>query len=166
MSTITTFGLLSSSTHGDTTNVLLSPSASLAEPWVQGTPLRLLRLEAAALFVTSLFAFRAFDGSWWMFVAFFLVPDLAMLGYLAGPQWGARAYNAAHTLTIPLILGVLAALNEQWSWLPILTVWTAHIGFDRMLGYGLKYGNAFGSTHLGRIGRYRAGVEPEGGVVD
>jgi hypothetical protein len=28
-------------------------------------------------------------------------------------------------------------------------VWAAHIGFDRLLGYGLKYPAAFGVTHLG-----------------
>jgi hypothetical protein len=33
------------------------------------------------------------------------------------------------------------------------TIWVAHIGFDRMLGYGLKYPTAFSDTHLGRIGR-------------
>jgi hypothetical protein len=32
-------------------------------------------------------------------------------------------------------------------------VWAAHIGLDRMLGYGLKYAAGFGYTHLGRIGR-------------
>ena len=32
-------------------------------------------------------------------------------------------------------------------------IWAAHIGFDRLLGYGLKYGAGFGFTHLGRIGR-------------
>jgi hypothetical protein len=37
--------------------------------------------------------------------------------------------------------------------LAIAAVWAAHIGFDRMLGYGLKYSSAFGDTHLGRIGR-------------
>jgi Domain of unknown function (DUF4260) len=31
-----------------------------------------------------------------------------------------------------------------------------HIGLDRMLGYGLKYGTAFGDTHLGRVGDERA----------
>jgi len=29
---------------------------------------------------------------------------------------------------------------------------SAHIGFDRALGYGLKYSKGFGYTHLGRIG--------------
>lgn len=32
-------------------------------------------------------------------------------------------------------------------------IWTAHIGFDRMMGYGLKYSAGFGFTHLGVIGR-------------
>ena len=31
----------------------------------------------------------------------------------------------------------------------------AHIGLDRMLGYGLKSSEAFGITHLGPIGRAR-----------
>lgn len=34
-------------------------------------------------------------------------------------------------------------------------IWVAHIGFDRALGYGLKYASGFGDTHLGRIGRAR-----------
>ena len=32
-------------------------------------------------------------------------------------------------------------------------IWIAHIGFDRALGYGLKYATGFRDTHLGRIGR-------------
>jgi hypothetical protein len=37
--------------------------------------------------------------------------------------------------------------------LALALIWLAHIGFDRMLGYGLKYQSGFGDTHLGRIGR-------------
>jgi hypothetical protein len=36
--------------------------------------------------------------------------------------------------------------------LSIALIWMAHIGFDRALGYGLKYSAGFGFTHLGRIG--------------
>jgi hypothetical protein len=32
-------------------------------------------------------------------------------------------------------------------------IWCAHIGLDRAIGYGLKYGASFGHTRLGRIGR-------------
>ncbi|MGB8400729.1 DUF4260 family protein [Bradyrhizobium sp.] len=35
----------------------------------------------------------------------------------------------------------------------IAMIWLAHIGFDRALGYGLKYQAGFGFTHLGRIGK-------------
>jgi hypothetical protein len=31
-------------------------------------------------------------------------------------------------------------------------VWLAHIGVDRLLGYGLKYNDNFQHTHLGWIG--------------
>jgi hypothetical protein len=33
--------------------------------------------------------------------------------------------------------------------LSIALIWVAHIGFDRALGYGLKYATAFKHTHLG-----------------
>jgi len=35
----------------------------------------------------------------------------------------------------------------------ISIIWIAHIGFDRSLGYGLKYADGFGYTHLGLIGK-------------
>ncbi len=36
---------------------------------------------------------------------------------------------------------------------PIALIWAAHIGFDRLVGYGLKYSEAFGATHLGWKGK-------------
>jgi hypothetical protein len=34
----------------------------------------------------------------------------------------------------------------------LAVIWLAHIGFDRLMGYGLKYATAFGHTHLGMLG--------------
>jgi hypothetical protein len=34
----------------------------------------------------------------------------------------------------------------------IAIIWLAHIGMDRVVGYGLKYSAGFGFTHLGRVG--------------
>jgi hypothetical protein len=34
----------------------------------------------------------------------------------------------------------------------VAIIWAAHIGFDRVLGYGLKYPTAFADTHLSQIG--------------
>jgi hypothetical protein len=33
----------------------------------------------------------------------------------------------------------------------LCVIWVAHIGFDRLLGYGLKYPTAFKDTHLGKV---------------
>ena len=35
----------------------------------------------------------------------------------------------------------------------LAAIWVAHIGFDRVLGYGLKFEAGFGETHLGRVGK-------------
>lgn len=35
--------------------------------------------------------------------------------------------------------------------LMISLIWIAHIGMDRMLGYGLKYPTKFQDTHLNRV---------------
>ena len=61
-----------------------------------------------------------------------------------GLGWGVFA------LALLLALGVLAA--TPWAVAGGL-IWFAHIGFDRALGYGLKYAAGFGNTHLGRVGR-------------
>lgn len=93
---------------------------------------------------------------WWWYVGLFLAPDLSMLGYLVGARAGALAYNLAHTTVGGLLLLAVAAV--AWPQ-PALAraglIWCAHIGLDRVLGYGLKSGSDFGLTHLGRVGRTR-----------
>jgi hypothetical protein len=54
---------------------------------------------------------------------------------------------------VPAALAVSALLLGANAELPIALIWINHIGIDRMLGYGLKYSNGFGWTHLGRLGR-------------
>ena len=70
-----------------------------------------------------------------------------MLGYLAGSCWGARFYNAVHTYVLPGALA-LSALHAN-GLLPFALIWINPIGVDRSLGYGLKYSDGFGFTHLG-----------------
>lgn len=122
---------------------------------VQGGVRLLLRAEGAALLVFAMLAYAQLaPDQWGRFAMLLLLPDLAMLGYLAGPAIGARAYNAAHSVVGPLLLASVGfALPAQAGLLwPLAAIWLAHIGLDRMLGYGLKYGNSFGHTHLGRLG--------------
>jgi len=120
-------------------------------------PVRLvLRLEGLALLTTSILIYAvmlAADGV--TFAALFLAPDLAFLGYLAGPRMGSIAYNATHATLGPLALAAVGVLVAPAA-LPAACIWLAHIGMDRALGYGLKYTSAFGDTHLGRVGRHPA----------
>jgi Domain of unknown function (DUF4260) len=117
----------------------------------------LLRLEGLGIAAVSAFMFARTGVSWWLFLGLWLVPDLSMLGYLAGSCRGARIYNALHTYAGPVALGVCAyVLHANVVVLAIALTWANHIGVDRLLGYGLKYGDGFGFTHLGRVGKARS----------
>jgi hypothetical protein len=115
----------------------------------------LLRIEGLAVFAAALIAYQVLGGNWWIFALLILAPDLAMLGGLVSPAFGARAYNAAHTYTVPAVAGALAWLAGATYLLPFAIIWIAHIGADRALGYGLKYPGTFHQTHLGLIGKAR-----------
>jgi hypothetical protein len=120
---------------------------------VSGGVRLLLRMEGFAVAALTLALYARTGASWWLFAVLWLAPDLSMLGYLAGPCTGARVYNTVHTYILPVVLGSLAlVLRVEWL-LPFTLIWTNHIGVDRLLGYGLKYGDGFGWTHLGRAGR-------------
>lgn len=116
----------------------------------------LLRLEGLAVAAISTLLYARTGASWWLFAALFFLPDLSMLGYFAGPCWGARIYNAYHNYVPPALLVLCALLLRAPGVLPFALVWTAHIGVDRLLGFGLKYADGFGFTHLGRVGKPKA----------
>lgn len=120
---------------------------------VFGRPTALLRLEGAATLALASYLYSIASADWLLFVLLLLVPDVGMLGYLRGSALGAAVYNLFHTEIGPLALGA-AAVYFQWPLgLALALVWLAHIGLDRMLGYGLKQTTGFGDTHLGHIGR-------------
>ena len=120
---------------------------------VQGGVRGLLRLEGMALLGAALALYWRSGGDWKLFAILFLAPDLSFLGYLGGARFGAAAYNAAHSTLGPLALSAFALALHQPLALGVALIWFAHVGFDRALGYGLKYARGFGFTHLGRIGR-------------
>ena len=112
----------------------------------------LLRLEGLALFAGTTLLYLLWGGPWWLYAVLFLAPDLSFLGYLAGPK---SAHGSIIPCTAPSSHGLLTV---GFGFAPPLVlslalIWLAHIGFDRALGYGLKYSAGFGFTHLGRIGK-------------
>lgn len=105
---------------------------------------------AEALFALAVFAHLPY--AWWVLPATFLLPDLSMAGYLAGPRAGAFCYNVAHHKALALAVGAAGWGLEQPVLLLAGTVLFFHSAFDRVLGYGLKYATGFRDTHLGRVG--------------
>jgi hypothetical protein len=64
---------------------------------------------------------------------------------------GAALYNAFHSYPLPAALGIFGLLAGAPLAVGVASVWFAHIGMDRMAGYGLKYASGFKDTHLGRV---------------
>jgi hypothetical protein len=122
-----------------------------------GGVLTVLRAEGLALFVGCSLFYVISEAPWELYALLFFAPDLSFLGYLAGPKVGAVVYNALHSTVGPLALAVAGIVLVMPYAGTVAMIWLAHIGFDRALGYGLKYKTGFRFTHLGRIGRAPAG---------
>ena len=114
-------------------------------------PHLLLRLEGLALAAAAVVLYFHEDFGWILFVALILAPDLSFAGYAFGPKVGAIAYDAVHTEIFPVALGSLGVVADSSAATKIALIWLAHIGADRLLGYGLKYPTAFKDTHLSRV---------------
>jgi Domain of unknown function (DUF4260) len=113
-------------------------------------PDRILGIEGTCALVASLLAyFVVLHRHWGLFALLILAPDLSLLGYATWKlRFAANLYNLAHNYALPVILGLIA-----WKWnsslsAEIAVIWIAHIGMDRMRGFGLKYPEAFKPTHL------------------
>jgi hypothetical protein len=63
---------------------------------------------------------------------------------------GALVYNVGHTYALPLALGAIGAGLSNALVGAVALIWSAHIGMDRALGYGLKQPSGFYDTHLSR----------------
>lgn len=116
-------------------------------------PTVILRFEGAVILSLAVFLYVRGDGGWLLFLLLLLAPDISLLGYTAGPRVGAATYNALHTTVGPAAVAVAGILAESTGAVSVALVWFAHIGLDRLLGYGLKRTSGFRDTHLGRIGR-------------
>jgi hypothetical protein len=130
-------------------------TTTIAHPTTRTTrttmPGALLRLEGLAYVAAAVATYASLGHSWLLFALLLFSPDLMMLGYLHSPRVGAVAYNVAHTSSLPLLLGVAGMLLASPLAVQLALIWLAHIGMDRALGYGLKYGDGFKHTHLSEM---------------
>jgi hypothetical protein len=111
----------------------------------------LLRLEGAAALVLALLLYRELAFGWLWFVLLFFLPDLSLLARFAGPRIGAVVYNSVHTYILPAGLWAAGFVWESRVAMAVGLIWAAHIGLDRVFGFGLKYSEGLHRTHLQRV---------------
>jgi Domain of unknown function (DUF4260) len=110
----------------------------------------ILRLEGLSYLMLACALYQYLNFSWVQFALYFFVPDIAILVYFfANARAGMVAYNLTHSSIGASTAGLLGVLLHQPLFMQISFIWFAHIGFDRTLGYGLKYPMGFRVTHLG-----------------
>jgi hypothetical protein len=113
----------------------------------------ILRAEQVAVLATGIVLWIANGGPPLLLIPAWLLVDLSMVGYLAGPLPGSITYNAAHNLVLPVVLLGLGWWTDTGWMVLAAAVFFTHIGLDRTLRYGLKLPTDFRDTHLGRIGK-------------
>ncbi|WP_434751151.1 DUF4260 domain-containing protein [Paenibacillus amylolyticus] len=110
-----------------------------------------IRLEGLLVLVAATTIYFYNDYSWWLFLLLLLFPDVFIIGYAANNKLGAQIYNVGHTYIVPMVL-LAAGYTLKMDFLMLISfIWIAHIGMDRMFGFGLKYGTEFKDTHLQRL---------------
>ncbi|HLF68088.1 MAG TPA: DUF4260 domain-containing protein [Gaiellaceae bacterium] len=114
-------------------------------------PRRLLHLEGLVVLVAAIALYFDTGYGWPALVVLFLAPDLSILGYLGGSRLGALTYDVVHTYVLPVALGAVGLLAGAETATQVALIWLAHIGMDRLLGFGLKYPGGFKDTHLQRV---------------
>lgn len=114
-------------------------------------PRWLLHAEGAAIFAATLYFYAQGHWHWWLFAILFLWPDLFMLGFLVNVKTGTALYNLVHTEVGPIVLLLLAWILPGSGLVPYALIWLSHQGFDRMLGFGLKYPTRFNDSHLQHV---------------
>jgi len=124
----------------------------LENGYVTGNMRWLLRLEGLAIFLFALMAYQFLGFAWGFFILIFLLPDLSLIAYFHSPNVGAIAYNITHSYILPLMLFAYGFFVSSSDADKVAIVWLAHIGFDRALGFGLKYPRGFRYTHMGKLG--------------
>lgn len=113
----------------------------------------ILKLEEVALFLLCVFLFSRLDFAWWWFPVLLFLPDIGMIGYIINPKTGAFIYNLFHHRFVASMVAFYALTYGDEYWKLAAIIIFAHISFDRIMGYGLKYNDSFNSTHLGTIGK-------------
>ena len=97
----------------------------------------LIKIEELAQLLLSIYLFSFLPFAWWVFPVVLLVPDMSLLGLLAGKRIGTITYNLIHHKAVGLgayMIGSLLGI-PLLSFVGILLF--GHSSFDRMVGLQL-----------------------------
>lgn len=112
-----------------------------------------IKLEELAMTLLAIYFLEKYSlgFSWWVWALLFFAPDISMLGYLINTRVGAFTYNLFHHKGVALVVAVSGYwMNNEWLTATGILLF-AHASFDRIWGYGLKFGDNFKNTHLGPL---------------
>ncbi|HDR7793707.1 TPA: DUF4260 domain-containing protein [Bacillus luti] len=112
---------------------------------------RIIHCEGLIILLATIYMYSLYEFSWIIFLVFLLTPDLSALAYGINNHVGAKIYNVFHTYTISILLVLIGVYFKIDTVIMAGLIWTAHIGMDRMFGYGLKYETDFKDTHIQRL---------------
>ena len=115
------------------------------------TPISYRRIESGTIALVGLMVYHTLGHGWVTFVLTLLLPDLAMLGYLRGPNVGAWVYNLAHSYALPMLIAAAGLMTGSDLAVAAAVIWSIHIALDRALGFGLKYASGFKDTDLKKL---------------
>lgn len=111
----------------------------------------ILHLERLSVLLGCIYFYDYYHFSWLLFFVLLFVPDVSMIGYILSNKAGAIIYNVFHTYCVTLGTMMCGILLSNQTLLAVGIIWTAHIGMDRMFGFGLKYTTTFKDTHFNRL---------------
>jgi hypothetical protein len=114
-------------------------------------PRIILHLEGAVVLVLATAAFFRLGFPWWWYLILMIAPDLSLLALAAGPRVGGIIYDLIHTTIWPLIIFGVGWWTGTDVAVAVGLGWLAHLGMDRMFGFGLRYPDGRKETHFGRI---------------
>ncbi|MEX2263638.1 MAG: DUF4260 domain-containing protein [Bryobacteraceae bacterium] len=108
----------------------------------------ILKVEGLVVLIAACILYARLGGGWGWFALSFMIPDVSILPYLARKRIGGTSYNLVHSYTLPLAVALWGFSQQHALTIGLSLIWIAHIGFDRALGFGLKFPQAFRPTHI------------------
>lgn len=113
-------------------------------------PILFQRIEGGAILLAFTFIYWLLGLDTWLFLLLFFSFDVSLLGYVINPRVGAISYNTVHSFVGPSVLIAAGLYTSSLPAAAFALIWFAHLGFDRMIGFGLMYPDEFGNSHLGK----------------